>query len=203
MPLRQPFECHADLTDDRLRTGAEALLETRYSTLREMNSPFDDNYTRESAIFGRQRNRIIDMALQTQPDWLTLAHAGMDLTFMIGSVPCRYFTEDNSESPKKDGFFKRNATDNLFAIDDQEPVFWRFVIERNPVEATGDRAFLIGYNSYQEPVAMWEYKAARPVLHSVDHDTPRAVEIPPARVEAIESEDENEKKSSASDAKGA
>jgi hypothetical protein len=184
--LKPPSFFRPALTDDRLRTLVDALLEVRFSTLREMNSPLDDNYTREATIFGRQRNQLINMALQPELAWLTLAHAGMDVTVCIDNVPLRFFTEDNPENPRKDGFFRRNVVDNLFPTDEAEPVMWRIVIERNPADPTGDRGFVIGYSAVQEAVSAWECRSSRPPLHSVDGDVPRAVPLPPPPVEALE-----------------
>lgn len=185
MKLPAPSHFHRDLAEGRLRVIAELLLDERYTTMREMTSPWDDNYTREVAVFGRQRNRLIDACLQQDHPWLTLGTPSMDLTFFIGSVPCRFFTEDNSEAPKKEGFFRRNLVDNLFAPDDSTPVMWRFIVERNPLEIIGDRVFFIGFNAYQEAVAFWEYRAGGPVLHSVDDVVPPAVEIPAPRIEPL------------------
>jgi hypothetical protein len=178
---RVPTDFYPDLTNDRLRTVAVALLDMRYSTLREMNSPFDDNYTREAVVFGRQRNMLINMARDEHHPWMALSHAGMDVTFRIGSVPCRFFTDD-SDSPQKHGFFRRNAVDDLFDSDDQTPVLWRFVIERSFGEQAEDQVFFVGYNLYQEKTAQWVYRASTPTLHSVDDVVPPSVDLQPAPV---------------------
>lgn len=165
-----------------MREIAVNLLDMRYSTFREMNSPFDDNYTRETAVFGRSRNMLIDMALSDQHDWMSLKHAAMDVTFNIGQVPCRFFRDDPN-SPEKAGFFKRNAVDDLFAMDEQLPVMWRFVVEKALTEDDEDRVFFVGYNVFQEKVSEWMYQASAPSLHAVDKDVPVAAEIPPAFVD--------------------
>lgn len=180
-----PAAFYSELSDDRLRVIAIKLLDIRYSTFREMNSPFDDNYTRETAVFGRSRNMLIDMALSDQHDWMSLKHAAMDVTFNIGQVPCRFFRDDPN-SPEKAGFFKRNAVDDLFAMDEQHPVMWRFVVEKALAEDDEDRVFFVGYNVYQEKVSEWMYQASAPTLHAVDKDVPVAAEIPPAFVDVRE-----------------
>jgi len=53
MNSKSPSAFYSELSDDRLRIVAVKLLDIRHSTIREMNSEFDDNYTRETAIFGR------------------------------------------------------------------------------------------------------------------------------------------------------
>lgn len=190
-----PAMFYPELSDDRLRMIAVKLLDLRYSTFREMNSPFDDNYTRETAVFGRSRNMLIDMALRGQYDWMSLKHAAMDITFNIGRVPCRFFRDDPN-SPEKAGFFKRNAVDDLFAIDDQHPVMWRFVVEKALTDDDEDRVFFIGYNVYQEKISEWMYRASAPTLHAVDKEVPVAAEIPPAFVDVREddSSQDNDRK---------
>jgi hypothetical protein len=183
-----PAAFYPELSNDRLRAIAVKLLDIRYSTFREMNSPFDDNYTRETAVFGRSRNMLIDLALSSQHDWMSLKHAAMDVTFNIGQVPCRFFRDDPN-SPEKAGFFKRNAVDDLFATDEQYPVMWRFVVDKALTEDDEDRVFFVGYNVYQEKISEWMYRASAPTMHAVDKDVPAAAEIPPAFVDVREKAD--------------
>ncbi len=185
MNSAHPATFYPELSDDRLRIVAVKLLDMRFSTFWEMSSPFDDNYTRETAIFGRSRNMLIDMTLSGQYDWMSLKHAAMDITFNIGKVPCRFFRDDPN-NPEKSGFFKRNAVDDLFAMDDQHPVMWRFVVDKALTEDDEDRVFFFGYNVYQEKVSEWMYRASAPSLHTVDRDVPVAAEIPPASVDVRE-----------------
>lgn len=185
--LIHPAEFYSELSDDRLRLIAISLLDMRYSTSREMNSQFDDNYTRETAVFGRSRNMLMNMALSGQHEWLTLKHAAMDVTFNIGRVPCRFFRDDPSR-PEKAGFFKRNAVDDLFALEEQDPVMWRFVVEKAFIEDGEDRVFFIGYNVYQEKVSEWMYQTSLTPLHIMDKHVPASVEIPPAFVDVREDE---------------
>lgn len=173
---------YPELSDDRLRVIAVKLLDIRYSTFREINSPYDDNYTRETAVFGRSRNMLIALAMGRQYSWMSLKHAAMDVTFNIGNVPCRYFRDDPN-NPEKAGFFKRNAVDDLFALDDGHPVMWRFVVERALNEDDEDRVFFAGYNGYQEKVSEWMYQLSAPFLHAVGPEIPVEAKIPDAIVE--------------------
>ena len=186
MASAHPMSFYPELTNDRLRVIAVKLLDIRYTTVQELNSPYDDNYTRETAVFGRSRNMLIDLSLDNiQHDWISLKHAGMDVTFNIGQVPCRFFRDDPN-NPEKAGFFKRNAVDDLFANDDQHPVLWRFVVEKALTEDDEDRVFFVGYNIYQEKISEWMYRASTPTLHAVDDDVPTAADIPPADVDVRE-----------------
>ena len=182
MKTVHPAAFYPELSDDRLKLIATGLLDLRFSTLREMNSPYDDNYTREVPVFGRSRNMLIEMAQSGEYPWMSLKHAGMDVTFNIERVPCRFFRDD-PDTPSKTGFFKRNAVDDLFATDDRQPVVWRFVVEKAMTEEDEDRVFFLGYNVYQERVAEWMYSASTHSLHSIGGEAPVAAEILPAAVE--------------------
>ncbi|PUA18266.1 hypothetical protein C7W93_14775 [Glaciimonas sp. PCH181] len=182
----QPSSFYPGLSDDRLRTIASRLLDVRFSTMQELNSPFDDNYTRESTVFGRSRNMLLHLGKQKIP-WLDIKHSGMDVTIGIDSVPCRFF-RDYVDNPEKRGFFKRNAVDCLFDIDETQPVMWRFVIERALNEDDEDRVFFIGYNVYHEKVAEWMYQNSTPTLHTVDNLTPAPALLMPAEIDIRDDE---------------
>lgn len=187
LAVAHPNSFYPELTDDRLRLIAVLLLDLRYSTLREMNSPFDDNYTREATVFGRQKNMLIDLAKSGEHSWLSLTHAGMDVTFNIDRVPCRFFTDD-PKHPEKSGFFKRNAVDDLFAPDEGHPVMWRFVVEKAIAEEDEDRVYFFGFNVYQERVAEWMYGAGAASLHAADRNVPPSADIGPAEVDVRDDE---------------
>ncbi len=185
MALPHPATFYPELTDDRLRVLAVELLNLRFLTIRSMNSEFDDNYTREGTVFGRSKNMLVALALSGEHDWLTLAHAGMDVTVNIGRIPVRYFRDDPN-APGKPGFFKRNATDCLFEDDEAAPVMWRFVVERAMTDDDEDQVHFVGYNLYQEKVSLWTYRPSAPMLHSVDSGVPPTMPILPANVELLE-----------------
>ena len=164
---KPPSHFYPDLTESRLAVIATALLDIRYSTLNQMSTRLDDNYTKETAVFGRSKNRLKELCQSSDHEWLTLANLGMDITFRIGSVPCRFFRDD-PKSPDKAGFFKRNYVDDLFSVDENHPVLWRFVVEGALTEEDEDRVFFNGYNAYQEKVSEWMYKARSTILHGAD-----------------------------------
>ncbi|MCE8040223.1 hypothetical protein [Halomonas sp. MCCC 1A11062] len=193
MKAKHPSDFFSELSEDRLATIAELLLDVRFNTTREMTSSYDDTYTRECAIFGRSKNALIELCKKEEHDWLELASPGMDVTFRIGNVPCRFFRDD-PESPVKRGFFRRNQVDDLFADDDDIPVMWRFVVERAMTEEDEDRAFFIGLNIYQEKVCQWSYSPTGPILHSVDTEVPPTAELPPAKVGVRGESDQREEK---------
>jgi hypothetical protein len=181
MALPSPDTFHLELTNDRLSVIAEALLNVRYETERDMQSPLDDNYTRETAVLGRQRNMLIQLALGGKYDWLSMKDAGLGVTFGIGGIPCRFFTDD-SQAPKKRGFFKRLVMDQLFAPSKAQPEMWRFVVEKAVTEDDADQVYLLGFNTDQEKVSEWRYRDQASVLRGVGGEPPAPVELPPATV---------------------
>lgn len=183
-----PATFYPELSDDRLRIIASKLLDVRFNAIRELDSPFDDNYTRECTVFGRSRNMLVDMAKQNEyRPWMGIKHAGMDVTFNIERVVCRFFRDD-VQNPEKAGFFKRNSVDCLFDTDDKIPVVWRFVIERALTEDDEDRVFFIGFNAFHEKVSQWMYQGSAPTLHAVDQDVPEAADMSPAPIEIRDDE---------------
>lgn len=182
MTVKTPSDYFPQLTDERLAVIAKSLLDIRFKTLEEMQSEFDDNYTREAAIFGRQRNMLIKLALYGKLPWLSLTHPGMDVTFSIEGVPFRFFT-DNPDTPQKNGFFKRNDVDNLFVERADAPVIFRFVVDPALTDEDEDQALVLGYNIYQEKMCQWVYRNAAPTLHAVDNDVPPPVDLSPVQVD--------------------
>ena len=105
-----PSDFYPELTDSRLRVIGTALLDVLYDTELELDTPSDDGYTRGTTTFGRQRNAIIQLCQSGKYEWLKLTNAGMDVTFEIGGIPCRFFADD-PQNPKKPGFFRRNDSE--------------------------------------------------------------------------------------------
>lgn len=176
-----PSHYYAELTEDRLQTVANLLLDVRYNAVAAAQTEYDNNYTRECLVFGRQREMLIQKWQAKEFSWLDVKHTGMDVTFYIGGVPLRFFTDD-PKSPKKHGFFRRNSVDQLFAPEDAQPVLWRFVIERAMTDEDEDQVYLVGYNAFEEKICEWRHQPSSGVLHSVDSTTPPAVDLPDAEV---------------------
>lgn len=186
--MRHPVSFYPELTDERLGFIARELLSVRYDTQREVTSPLDDNHTRETAIFGRSKNRLIQLGRDPAYPWLTLRRASMDVTVAIGRVPFRFFRDD-PENPEKTNFFRRNFSDNLFPPNDGEPVMWRMVIEKAESEDDEDRAYFLGFNEFEEKISEWEYRPGVAMLHSTDLSVPDPVELPPLEIDIRTDED--------------
>jgi|SRR6185437_2973223 len=179
MTGKAPTAFHEELTEARLRIVSEALLEILYDTEIELTTPLDDGYTRGTTTFGRQRNAVIGLCQRGQYDWLKLTHGGMDVTFEIGGVPCRFFADDPA-TPRKPGFYRRNDSDQLFEIELDAPVMFRFVVAKP--QSLDDQAdvYFIGYDANQQEVFRWQYSMSTPVLASVDEAMPIEVPLPRA-----------------------
>lgn len=171
-----PSAYYPELTEGRLQAIANHLLDVRYNALADLQNEYDNNYTRECTVFGRQREMLIHMVSQQTYPWLELKHAGMDVTFSIGGVPCRFFTDDPNR-PQKHGFFRRNQVDQLFAPQDHQPVLWRFVIERALTDDDEDQVYLMGYNAFEEKICEWRHQRITGGLHSLDTATPASVDL--------------------------
>lgn len=191
MKLLPPDQFFPELTSSRLSVVAAALLDIRFETVKHMQHEFDDNYSRESAVFGRSRNMLIELCQCGQYEWLDLRKADMDITFTIGQVPCRFFRDDPMR-PDKPGFFKRNQVDDLWVPDKNRPVMWRFVVEAASTEDDEDRVFFIGYNELQQKVSEWAYNSAGVTTHSIEQKAPAPARIPVAEVGLFDDDEDTQ-----------
>lgn len=175
---RSPWFFHPQLAEDRLTTLAESLLNVLDDTYLQLSTPLDDNYTRGTCTFGRQRQQLIQLCQNGELSWLKLTNPGMDITFEIEGIPVRFFADD-PENPQKPGFFRRNEVDQLWAPEFTQPTRHRFVVEKPEFEGEGARVHFVGYNELEEIVSRWTYGDGRatPVLHTVDKTPPASVPI--------------------------
>ncbi|WP_367671476.1 hypothetical protein [Serratia symbiotica] len=172
-----PWEFTPQLSEERLTIIAKELLKVLDQTFELLTTNLDDNYTRGTCTFGRQKNRIIELCMEGGYSWLKLTNPGMDVTFEIEGVPVRFFADD-PQNPKKPGFFRRNSVDQLFAPVDTTPSVWRFVVEKPEFEGEGARIHFVGYNPLEEILSLWTYGDERAtVLHSTDDTPPKPVSI--------------------------
>jgi len=182
MPTKQPWESNSSLTEDRLSFLGKQFWDVYYDVDSLLNTADDCNYGRGALFFGRARQRLINLALNSDINWLKLTNGGMDVTLEIDdSIPFRFFRDDH-EKPSKKGFWRRNDSDQLFAPNDQEPVIFRFIVQRPLHEDEELEIYFIGYNAFEEAVCEWRYGQI-PVLHAVDHELPKEVEQQPASVD--------------------
>ncbi|HIE6599422.1 hypothetical protein [Proteus mirabilis] len=174
---KAPWECFPQLTEERLTIIAEELLRVLDQTYEQLSTPLDDNYTKGTCTFGRQRQLLIKLCMSGQYEWLSLTNPGMDVTFNIDGIPVRFFADD-PENPKKPGYFRRNQVDQLWKTELSDPTIHRFVIEKPEFEGEDARVHFLGCNALEEIVSKWTYGENRiSVLHSTDDEKPTSVAI--------------------------
>ena len=188
MPNKLPSEFKPALTENRLNFLAKQFWEVYYGVESLLTTEDDCNYGRGALFFGRARKRLINLSFRV--DWLKLTNSAMDVTLEIEGIPFRFFRDDH-ENPKKKGFWRRNDSDQLFAPNDQEPVIFRFIVQRPISEEDDLEVYFIGYNALEEPICEWRYGQVR-VLRGADQERPQAVEQPAAPVD-IPDEQSNRK----------
>lgn len=191
-----PWDLRSSLTADRLNRIAEALLDVYEGVLRDLSTVDDDGYTRGATFFGRARQRLIATALSGEHEWLKLTNSAMDVTLEIDGVPFRFFRDDHS-APKKKGFWRRNASDQLFAPDETSPVICRFIVE-SPLNVEDDtqnaEVYFIGFNAQELQVCEWRYGSV-PVLRSTDETLPEPVKQAPAPIGGVRKQGDDADKS--------
>ena len=179
--MKQPHEHQLGLRNDRLSIIAKALLDVYHNVQGELASNLDDNYTRGTTTFGRQKNRLIQLSQSDVYDWLDLRTTSNDLTCAIDGIPFRFFSDDH-EKPKKPGFWRRNEQDNLFPIDKEDPIIWRFVVEKPFGEVDEASVYFLGFNADQQLVCEWKYADSIRVLKSTDNTRHEPVDTPEPNV---------------------
>jgi hypothetical protein len=178
MPLPSPVRFHADLTHDRLTAIAEALLEEHNKTVDDLVSDTDDSYTRGCTAFGRQKNRIKQMSLSGRYPWLRLRNSANDLVFQIGSVPCR-FSSDDPKNPKKGAVieFNRHQTSFFNETENDEPCRFCFVVDVGHGDEVEPSVVFMGFDAVGTLRCEWSSDAVQ-TLHNVNTEArPSAVKI--------------------------
>lgn len=178
LPVHYHPDLTHDLTHDRLSIIAKILLDEYYKTLDDLSSDADDNYTRGCTSFGRQKNRIMLLALDNTYPWLQLMNSANDLVFKIGSVPCR-FTNDDPNNPKKKAILIANSYQRSFFDDietDEAPCRYCFIIDRG-VDDTEPSVVFIGFDSKDVARCKWESGEIRTFYNVNTFDIPEAVDV--------------------------
>lgn len=174
--LPKPWVFSPQLKQAYLEVIAQELLDVFYDTQVQLSTVDDDNYTRGTCTFGRQKNRIIRLCMSGQHPWLKLTNPNMDVTFEIDGIPVRLFADD-PENPKKPHFFRHNAVDWLFETEVGAPVLHRFVLEKPELADEEARIHFVGYDAQDEPVSLWTYRESVMVPHKAGMGEPQMVDI--------------------------
>lgn len=176
--MNLPVHYKADLTHERLTIIANILLEEYYNTLDDLTSAYDSNYSIGCTAFDRQKNRIIALWLSGTYPWLNVLNGGNDLVFTIGSISCR-FSSDNPNNPKKKATLTVNRYQQQLFDESElgEPCRFCFVLDKGYNDDLEPRVVLLGFDASGAIKCQWESDTVI-TLHSVTPVvTPNAVEI--------------------------
>jgi hypothetical protein len=182
MPVPFPEAFHPSLSADRLAIIADILISEHFSTATALQSEYDDGYTRGCTRFGRQRNRLKSVALSGEYDWLQLRHAGLDLVFTIGGIPCRFAADDPS-NPTKPAVLDANPIQQDFfeAVENGAPCKFCFILDGGYADADDPRVVFVGEDADKTVKCQWMSDATR-ALHPVASNAPPAKQIGKAPV---------------------
>ena len=178
MTLHPPIHYHADLTQERLAIVAEILLEEYNKTIDDLSSITDDNYTRGCTAFGRQKNGIKQLSLSGTYPWLQILNSTNDLVFKIGSVPCR-FSSDDPNNPKKGAVLTvhRYQTSFFDEMENNEPCRFCFVLDKGVDEELEPRVVFLGFDATSILKCQWESDAVRKLYNVTPSVAPNPIEI--------------------------
>ena len=179
-----PWALKPQLSQDRLVVLAEQFREIYYAVESLLTTEDDCNFCRGTLFFGRARQRMINLALSGRYPWLDLLNSAMDVTLTIDGLPFRFFRDD-FEMPKKRGFWRRNGADRLFSPVGDEPVIFRFIVQRPYSDQEELEIYFVGYNEVQELVCEWKYGSVAAPFGLGD-PLPQAVEQHPAPVQILD-----------------
>jgi hypothetical protein len=180
LPLPEVF--HAALRSDRLEIIANILIEEHFTTLTDLQSEYDDGYSRGTTRFARQKNRLKSVALSGQYDWMQLRHAGNDLVFTIDGIPCRFATDDPA-NPTKPAVLEATPVQQSFfdEVESGEPCKFCFILDGGYAETDDPRVVFIGEDVMGVVKCKWMSDGTK-ALHHVSAHTPPAKEVGKASV---------------------
>lgn len=144
------------LKEEHLNTVASWLLEEWRATEDDLVRDTDTSYTRGTARFGRQKQRIsLEYASRRHP-WLKVENNGLDIVFSINSIPCR-FSNDDADSPRKAAVLEVHLF-QMSLLQESEPgeaARFVFVIHKGASELDEPRVVLLGFSQAGQEVCRW------------------------------------------------
>lgn len=154
------------------------LLEEWRATEEDLVRETDTSYTRGTARFGRQKERISLEYISRRHSWLKVENNGLDIVFSICEIPCR-FSNDDSNAPKKRAVLEVHPF-QMSLLEEAEPgeaARFVFVIDPGFVEAGDPRVSLLGFSSSGHEVCRWVSGGLVRTLTDVRDSVPAAVDV--------------------------
>lgn len=169
----------AELSDEHLELVSSWLLEEWYATEDDLVRDTDTAYTRGTARFGRQMQRIRLEHFSGKHSWLSVMNGALDFVFTISGIPLR-FSNDSIEAPKKRAVLETHLFQMplLEAAGPGEAARFVFVIDRGPDESGEPVVVLLGFSNSDEVVCRWTTGTVFRRLGEASPSVPPAVELP-------------------------
>lgn len=168
----------ASFKDEYLNLIASWLLEEWRNTEDDMVRETDNAYTRGTARFGRQKQRISIECLSGRYPWLRVQNNSSDLVFSIVDIPCR-FSNDNADAPKKRATLEVHPL-QMSLIEETAPgeaARFVFVLDRGFDEASEPRVMLLGFSGSGQEVCRWTSGGVVRTLSEAKPSLPAPVQI--------------------------
>ena len=187
---RLPHEISPDLSPDRLSLVAQHMLSVLHEALEVAQTPDDCNYSRGTLSWARFRNRLLRLSQSGTYPWLRVMHGGADLVIGIGPHAVRFFLDDHLQ-PRKVRVFQPTEGEavqlelGLPRVGTDEVALWRFFVEKARHEHDEPRVYFVGYNAFQEALAVWCYVDDVRGFYAADDFIPAAARLPPVEVEPL------------------
>lgn len=195
MEWRHPTFFEPKLTDTVISFFAQHMLNIYREINYLLSEKYDSNYGRGTSVFDRTYNCFLDMIINKKcPVDVHLLDGSYKLIFQIGNASIR-FLKDDFEKPKKKKYLMHQLQSmSLFPLDEQQPHFWRFIL--NEPKTLDDEPLIVfaGYNLENEVVAYWDSCRITDMnyIHLVEPATPTSVELDSPLVEDPDMDNDKE-----------
>lgn len=200
MDWRHPSSFEPQLTDEVIGFFAQHMLNIYRDILYVLSTEDDSNYGRGTSIFDRTRNRFLSLIMKKEcPVDVHLVNGSLKFIFQIGSATIR-FLKDDFENPKKKKYFMQQLQSmSLFPLDEQEPHYWRFILNEPKTLDDEPLVVFVGYNLANEVVAYWDSSSISGMnyIHLDEPETPTSVELGSPLVEDPDMDNEDDDDSEA------
>ncbi|MGC3987828.1 MAG: hypothetical protein QM777_25620 [Pseudorhodoferax sp.] len=169
----------SELAEEHLQLVSSWLLDEWRATEDDLVRDTDTAYTRGTARFGRQKQRIqLEWASGRHP-WLHIMNGGLDIVFTINGIPCR-FSNDDADAPKKRAVLETHMF-QMPLLEEAEPgeaARFVFVLDRGFDESSDPRVVLLGFTSAGEAACRWTSDSVVRRMGEATPSLPAPVDVP-------------------------